>query len=144
MAEAGEVVAALQSGFDEIARRCGLARVGDECIGARGGAAVARAGQRSQACAHRRVQMRAGGRDHARGECGDVEFVVRAQHQRGADEIGETGIAGFPAFGEQRMHGPGRRRATDQQRGVLAEQGGGDLVARARRGIQRAARAQRQ
>ena len=45
VAEAGQVVAALQSGFDEIARRCGVARVGDEgvcdqCESARGGGAI--------------------------------------------------------------------------------------------------------
>ena len=44
VAEAGQVVAALQTLFDEISRRCGRAGVGDEGIGTRGGAAVARAG----------------------------------------------------------------------------------------------------
>ena len=141
VAEAGEIVAALQAGFDEVAWRCGVARVGDERVGACGRATVARARERGQAGAHGRMQMRAGGRDHACGECGDVEFVIGAQHERGADEIGETCVAGFPDIGEQGMHRRRRRRAADQQRGVVAEQGGGDVVARALRGIQGAARA---
>src|SRR5690606_30755242 len=114
-------------------------RVGEQGVGACGGAAVARAGERGQSGADRAVQVRAGGGDHARGEGRDVELVVGAQHQRRAHQVREGLVARAPGVSQQPVHGSRVGRGADQQRGVLAQQGGGDAAARGRGGIERVA-----
>src|SRR5690606_30256043 len=72
--EAGQLVAAVPALVDVGGGGPGGRRVGEQGVGACGGAAVARAGERGQSGADRAVQVRAGGGDHARGEGRDVEL----------------------------------------------------------------------
>ncbi|MNV26508.1 hypothetical protein D3C71_1176310 [compost metagenome] len=142
--EAGEFIAASPAFGDEGCRRAAGLRIEQQCMRACGRAAVAGARQRGQTGAHRGVQMRAGGGDHARCERRDVQFMVGTQHQRRAHHVRETRIAGTPGVGEQAVHRACVGLDADQQGGVLPQQVSRHFATYRRGGVERLPLLQRQ
>ncbi|ABA48934.1 hypothetical protein BURPS1710b_1098 [Burkholderia pseudomallei 1710b] len=88
-------------------------------------AAVARAGQRGEAARDRAEQRRARRRDAAHGEGRRIEFVIGAEHERHAQQLGIARVRQSPCGGELPMHGFGARRACRERGRRDAQQHGG-------------------
>src|SRR5208282_2388205 len=91
MAEARSVLAsseALSQDHVGVAAADGV----EECLDARGRAAVTRPGQSRKPCDHCGTHARAGRGDDAGCEARWIELVICGQHERRADELGTAGI----------------------------------------------------
>ncbi len=104
------------SGFLRIAR---AAQLFEEILDARGRAAVLRPFERREAREDDRVRVRVGRGDAAGGEGGDVQLVIGAEDQRGADQLRRVLHARRPGADERLLH---RRLELARRRGDAREE----------------------